>query len=232
MAAVQHGVLDLYQLHVKLKAVQDQLQMAPKQIKARQQLSAAKLAEAESAKERLKKLRSSADQNNLQVKMNETKIAGLKGKLNQSASNREFDALRSQIEADEMANSVLEDEVLAAYEKLDRLKEEIAQIEAEVVTLRAAETKLAQDLAAAEPGLKKQVVELQQQIKVAEEIIPSDLRLAYGRMVQSTGPNAFAEVEGNQCLSCFVSLPPQTLRELNAGKVVTCKSCSKIMFVQ
>ncbi len=229
MAAARNGVSELHGLYTKLRTVQNQLESAPRQMKARQQITAAKQAEIDATKEKIKKLKLSADQSNLQVKTNESKVLGLKVKLNQAASNREFDALRAQVEADEMANSVLEDEILAAYEKLDRLKEELAQSEQELITLKAAETKLAQELAAAEAGLKAKAVEYQRFISQAESVIPGEIELAYRRMVQAQGPDAFAEVEGNQCQNCFVTLPPQTLVELKSGKIMFCKSCSKLM---
>ena len=229
MAAVRNGVSELHGLYAKLRAVQTQLQSAPRQIKARQQIAAVKQAEIDAIKDKMKKLRASADQSNLNVKTNEYKVLGLKVKLNQSASNREFDALRAQVEADEMANSVLEDEVLAAFEKLDRMKAEQTQFEAELVTLKAAEAKLAKELEAAAAGLKAQVADYAARISAAESIIPGEMELAYRRMVQAQGPDAFAEVDGNQCQNCFVSLPPQTLVELKAGKILFCKSCSKIM---
>lgn len=231
MAAVRNGVAELHELYVKLRAVQNQLESAPRQIKARQQISAGKQAEIDAMKEKLKKLKTAADQNNLSVKTNESKILNLKVKLNQCASNREFDALRSQIEADEMANSVLEDEVLAAFEKLDRLKDEQSQLEAELVTLKSAEAKLKQELEMAAPGLRAQMAEYQTQIAAAEKIIPSEMETAYRRLVQSQGPDAFTEVEGNQCQNCFVTLPPQTMLELKSGKIIFCKSCSKIPFL-
>lgn len=229
MAAARNGIAELHGLYTRLRTVQNQLQSAPRQMKSRQQITAAKQAEIDAIKEKMKKLRTSADQSNLQVKTNEAKILGLKAKLNQAASNREFDALRSQIEADEMANSVLEDEVLAAFEKLDRLKDELAQFEAELVTLKAAEAKLAQELAAAEAGLKAQVFEYESMIKRSEHVIPEEISLAYRRMVQAQGADAFTEVEGNQCQNCFVTLPQQTLMELKSGKILFCKSCSKLM---
>lgn len=231
MAAARNGISELHALYGKLREVQSQLQSAPRQIKARQQISSAKHAEIDALRDKMKKLRSSADQNNLQVKTNESKVLGLKVKLNQATSNREFDALRQQIEADEMANSVLEDEILAAFEKLDRMKDELTQFEAELTTLKAAEAKVAQELESAAPGLRKQIAELEAAIAKAEEVIPGDMSLAYRRMAQAHGPDAFAEVEGNQCQACFVSLPPQTLLELKNGKVLFCKSCGKVMYL-
>lgn len=228
--AVKSGVRELFNLYVKLRGIQDQLQSAPRKIKARQQLTASKLAEIESTKEQIKKVKAAADQNNLIVKANEYKNLSLKVKLNQAASNREFDALRSQIDADEMANSVLEDEVLAAFERADRLKAELTQQEADLVALKAAEVKLSQELAAAEDGLKRQVAELQAQINEAESVIPAEMSLSYKRAVVAHGPDAFAEVEAGQCQACFVSLPQQAYVEVQAGKILFCRSCHRIMF--
>lgn len=231
MAAAKNGIRELHALYGQLREVQNQLQSAPRQIKVRQQGAATRQAEIDATKEKMKKLKASADQSNLQVKTNESKVLNLKVKLNQASSNREFDALRSEIEADEMANSVLEDEVLAAFEKLDRMKEELSQQEAELAKYKAGEAKLAQELESAAPGLRKKQAELEAAIASAEQVIPSDLRSAYGRMSSVHGPDAFAEVEGNQCQACFVSLPPQTLVELKNGGVVFCKSCGKVLYL-
>jgi predicted nucleic acid-binding Zn-ribbon protein len=228
--AVKSGVRELYDMYVDLRGIQDQLQSAPRKIKARQQLCANKLDQIESTKEQIKKVKAAGDQNNLMVKANEYKNLSLKVKLNQAASNREFDALRSQIDADEMANSVLEDEVLAAFERADRLKAELTQYEAELVALKAAEAKLTQELRAAEAGLKQQAAALQSKIDAAEVIVPAEMALSYKRAVQAHGPDAFAEVEGSQCQACFCSLPQQTYVELKAGRILFCKSCGKVMF--
>lgn len=230
--AVKNGVRELHELYVRLRGIQDQLAAAPRKIKARQQLCATKAAQIEATKEQIKKVKAAADQSNLMVKANEHKNLTLKVKLNQASSNREFDALRSQIDADEMANSVLEDEVLAGFERADRLKSDLIQYEEELVSLKAAEVKLTQELKAAEGGLKLQVTQLESQINEAESVIPAEMSLSYKRAVQAHGPDSFAEVERGQCQACFVTLPQQTYVELKAGKIQFCKSCHKIIYVK
>ena len=75
--------------------------------------------ELETLRGKLKQSKMSADQKNLQLKSSEGRIYDLNGKLNIAANNREYEALRSQIAADTMAKSVLEDEILEAVEKVD-----------------------------------------------------------------------------------------------------------------
>ena len=56
------------------------------------------------------------------LRSGEGKILELETKLNQSSTNREYQALKDQIAADNMANSVLADEILEAMERVDGFK--------------------------------------------------------------------------------------------------------------
>ncbi len=71
-----------------------------------------------------------ADQKQLQLKSSEDKVKDLRRKLNAAASNREYQALLEQIAADEMANSVLADEILEALEKIDAFQKNLAEADA------------------------------------------------------------------------------------------------------
>ena len=77
-----------------------------------------------------KAIRMAADQKQLQLKSNEDKVKDLRRKLNAATSNREYQILLEQIAADEMANSVLADEILEALEKVDGFQTNIAEAEA------------------------------------------------------------------------------------------------------
>ena len=131
---------ELHRLLLALQEVQEQIERGPRQLKVRQQAVAQKQADLEAQKQKLKSLRVSADQKSLQLKSNEAKLGDLRGKLNQAQTNREFDIIRSQIEADTVANSVLEDEILDALEQVDaghlagkKIEEELAQAKADQV---------------------------------------------------------------------------------------------------
>src|SRR5436190_2251669 len=120
MSATGAGLKQLHELHLQLREVQSQLEAGPRQIAARRQFQDKKQADLEVRRQKLKQLKMTADQKNLQLKSNETKIADLRAKQNTVTSNREYDILRGQIDADLMAKSVLEDEILEALEAVDR----------------------------------------------------------------------------------------------------------------
>ncbi len=231
MSATGAGLKQLHELLVNLRDVQSQLDSGPRQIAARRQIQEKKQAELEARRQKLKQLKVNADQKNLQLKTNETKIAELRAKQNTVTSNREYDILRGQIDADQMAKSVLEDEILESLEAVDRGQIEVKQFEQDVA---AAETELKKFIAEIEqriPGLKQQAETLQSQIVDAEKFLPGDVAATYRRLVQVHGADALAAVENKSCSNCYLSLTTQMIVELNSGKLLFCKSCQRLLYI-
>src|SRR4029079_18114406 len=127
-----------------------------------------KQADLEGQKQKHKALRMHADQKSLQLKSNEAKIRDLRVKRNQAASNREFDIIRAQMEADTVANSVLEDEILDSLEKVDASQIAAHKLEEELAAAKADESRFAAETTAAQPGLKARLVELQATLTASE----------------------------------------------------------------
>lgn len=223
-------VAEIHQLHLQLREVQEQMERGPKQLKFRQQATQQKLADLEAQKQKHKALRVAVDQKSLQLKSNEAKIGDLRVKLNQAASNREFDIIRAQIDADTMANSVLEDEILDTLEKVDAAQIAVRQLEEAVAAAKADEARLATETEGTLPGLQSRIAEMQQALTVAEKELPEDFLLSYRRLSQAYGAGALAEVEGNICSSCYVSLPPQLALQIKAGQVLFCKTCGRLLY--
>lgn len=227
-----NGLAELHALHLQLREVQEQLERGPKQLKARQQFTQQKQADLEAQKQKQKTLKVTADQKSLQLKSNEAKITDLRVKLNQASSNREFDIIKTQIEADTVSNSVLEDEILDTLEKVDAVQVAIRKLEDEVSAARAEEGRISNETNAARAGLEARIVDLQAKLSQAETCVPGDFLLSYRRLVQAYGAGALAEVEGNTCSSCFVSIPPQMTVQVRAGQIVVCKTCGRLLYLR
>jgi uncharacterized protein len=224
------GLKELHDLRLQLEEVTGQIEKGPRQFASRQAALAKKKAEAEAMRARLTQQKMKADQKNLQLRSNESKIHDLGGKLNAAASNREFDALKHQIEADKMANSVLEDEILEILDGCDAMQGEIREFEREVAAYEAETASLVDSIKQAEPGLKRRAEELEAQIAEAEKILPNDILPQYRRLVQNYGASALSPVQGKACGECYVSQRPQTIVELRAGKCIFC-TCGRLMYL-
>ncbi len=230
MSAAAAGLKRLHELHIRLQELQQQLEHGPRQVKARQQILAKKQAEIDAFKAEFKQTRMVADQKNLQLKTNENKIADLRVKLNQAASNREFDIIRSQIDADTMANSVLEDEILEVLEKVDQIQQKISKGEAEAAQAAAEVRRYADEVESTVPRVRTQATEIEASLREAEKILPGPTIEMYRRLVQAHGAGALASVEGRSCTACNEILSPNSLVELNTGKFIFCRSCGRLLY--
>lgn len=222
----------LHRLLLELEEADRQLEQGPRRIRRQQEVVAKREAEIEAARAEVKRLKVLADQKTVQLKATEANIAKLQLALNQASSNREFDALRDQIEADRMANSVLEDEILEMLEQIDAAQE---AVEAAIRAKEAAEEEarqLQQRLEADRPALESRRHELQERIAEAEVVIPADLKGEYRRLVNAYRAGALVAVKRGACQNCYTSISPQLRMELKAGKVRLCYSCGRVMYLE
>ena len=224
------GMKQLHDLRFKLREISDQLERGPRQIAAREQIIARKKEELEAQRNKLKQMKVAADQKNLQLKSSESRIYDLSGKLNIAANNREYEALRSQIAADTMAKSVLEDEILEALEKVDAAQIEVKKVELDMVAVEGELKKLAEEVRAKEAGLKEKAAALQTEVAEAEKVLPPDVVPQYRRLVAAYGADALAPVVNKSCSQCYVSLTTQVFLELRAGAIKFC-TCGRLMYV-
>ncbi len=224
------GLKEIHDLREKLEEVAGQIDRGPRQIAARQQLLDKKKADLEARRDKLKQLKVAADQKNLQLKSSEGKIHDLQGKLNAVSTNREYDALRSQIAADKMANSVLEDEIIEALERVDAMQAEVKQVEQEVAKSQEEIAQFSAQIKQQEPELRQRAGELEAKLSNVETMLPADIVPMYRRLVQAYGARALAPVVGKACGECFVGLTAQTVVELRSGKFKFC-TCGRLMYL-
>lgn len=230
MSTTATELKELHELHRRLQAVQEKLEAGPKRIAAREQIAKKKEAELTAARDKLKQLKLSSDQKGLQLKTNEAKIDTLKRKLNEAASNREYEIITSQIEADQMANSVLEDEIIESLDGIDAQSSVISQREKELEDALADAAKFKAKFEETVPGLKEEQAQLSSAIKEAESCIPIGERAQYQRLVSAHGDTALAAVEDSACTECYTMLEANTMIELNVGKIRFCRSCGRLLY--
>jgi predicted nucleic acid-binding Zn-ribbon protein len=230
MVSSSQALKTLHELQQKLQAVQEDLARGPRQINAKKLAVEKRTAELENRRQKLKQLKLAADQKNLQLKTNETKIAELRAKLNLAASNREYEIITGQIDADTMANSVLEDEILEALTKIDQSQAEVKQGELDVAVVEADLKKLTANVQAVEPGLTERARALEAEVANAEQVLPADFVPQYRRAVKAYGADALAAVVNRNCTSCNIQITMQKIVELGSGKLMFC-TCGRLLYL-
>ncbi len=227
------SVVDLHALHrfhLALKSVQDELARGPRQVRARDNQLAQLDAEKKAKEEELKQARAATDRKNLDLKSSEAKLKDLDRKLNEAASNREFDILKGQIAADQASNSVLQDEILEFLEKVDRILLEISAIAERRIKLETERNTFATQIETQSVDLRKQEAELKGQVQESEKMIPETIKAHYRRLVDAYGADGMAPIDNGMCTHCFVSLTPQIAVEIGTGSAIFCPSCDRLLY--
>lgn len=221
----------LHRLHRQLEDVHGRLERGPLQLRARQ-AGVAKLQESLTAAQgEVKAARVASDQKQLALKTSEEKIQGLQVKLNQAASNREYQALKDQIAADRMAGSVLQDEILELMEKLDTLKSAVAEAEAALAKGRGELEKQQQAVREQQSMLGDEIKRLETELRAAEIDLPQDLKADYARAIKSRGADGLAPIDGDSCGGCYQHITPNMLSDLKLERVVFCKTCGRLLYL-
>lgn len=230
MSSLSEDLAALHRLLLELEEVEEMLTSGPRKVAAQERLANKKLAEVEQQKQLVTQLRKASDAKSLQLKTNEARILELRGKLNVAASNREYEIISSQIEADTVANSVLEDEILESLDKVDAAVAAHSALEQAHKEFVEKQKKTAADVAAAAAGLNEKAASLNAEIAEAEKQVPGSAREAYVRLRGAHGAGALAAVEADACVACYTELSPQHRVALNLGKVLFCSSCARLLY--
>ncbi len=221
----------LHRIHQQLADVRERLERGPKQIKARQANVTRLETEHEAAREQTKQAKVQSDQKQLSLKSGESKIVDLKGKLNTCASNKEYQALQDQIAAAEMANSVLEDEILESFERITTLETGVQEAEKKQASAQADLQALEAKFNEEKTRLESEIERLEGELRAAEADLPADFKVDYERVVRARGADALAKVEQGTCGGCYKQILPNQLAQLAMSQAVFCKSCGRLLYL-
>ncbi|QDS89914.1 Putative zinc ribbon domain protein [Rosistilla ulvae] len=229
---ISHSTISsLHRIHKQLTELNNRINRGPRQMKASiAAIEACKAAEAE-AQATLKQAKMACDKKQLQLKEREQRVIDLKGKLNTAASNREFQTFKEQIAADEQANGVLSDEILEAFDQIERLTQELQHRSAELKQREDDQASLQSEVDARMAEANVELQSVMAELTEAEQQLPDDAVDIYQRLIRSQGEDGLAPVEGQSCGNCGATFAPQTLNRLMLSHFICCPTCGAILYM-
>lgn len=231
MAVSAATLRTLHRIHRQLTDLRSRLERGPKQV-AVVEANMAKLAEAvEAAKEDVKAMQLATSQKELQLKEREAHILTTQGKLNTASSNKEYQTLVEQIAADEQANSVLSDEILEMFDKVEDLQKVVKDKQAEMAQGKSDGEKLRSKVEGEKASLEEDLERLTKECVELESELPPDVKQDYKLIVGTRGEDGLAQVEDEFCGHCNQAINAQMVNELLMEKLVICKSCGAILYL-
>jgi predicted nucleic acid-binding Zn-ribbon protein len=231
MAITADTLRTLHRLHVQLADLRDRLARGPRQIAIRQQNVAARQVDLEKVREAQKQSRLKADRQQLDLKASEQRLVDWGMKLNTCSSNKEFQTLKEQIAAAEMANSVLADEILESLERIDAMGEKVREAEAAVKATEDELAKVKADIENTAETIRGDITRLEDELAVAERTLPAEFRGDYDRVVKLKGADGMSEAEDGVCIGCGQKITPNMQNELLMHRPTFCKACGRLLYL-
>ena len=224
----------LQTLHAVLEGLREnraRLDRGPKQVAAHE-INVRKITSVLEAEEEAKKqVIMLVDRKQLDLKSSENKISDLKAKLNACSSNKEYQALIDQIAAAEMANSVLEDEILEGLDKIElglvKVEKAKKNVEAAKSELEKVRNRVSQESSVTQENITR----LEEELAIVEKQLPTDIKPEYKRVVKAKGSDALAPAEDGVCTGCGQKYTINMQSELLSGKFILCKSCGRLIYL-
>lgn len=233
-AAVSSELLcTLHRIHRQLTDLKSRLQRGPALIRAYKVNVTRTEEELQRVRQEAKTARIASDLKQGQLRDSEEKVKKLQDQLNTASSNREYDALRDQIKAAEMANSVLADEILEGMENLDGFGPIIDEATAALEKVKAEQTKASEKFVEEEPTIRGELARIEDQLAEAEAQLIEPFTTVYRRAVNSLGEEALSPVRGEFCANCNHKIPLNQVNLLLASELkepTVCKSCASILY--
>ena len=221
----------LHRIHRQLGDLKERLAHGPRVVLARQ-ANVQRLDELlTQTRAAAKATRVTADEKQLQLKAGEEKVQKYQRQLNEAKSNTEYQALQDQVRASNMTNSVLEDEILEAMEKVDQLKVQVERAEADLATARVEADQTAREVQRQEPLIRADLQRLEAELKECEGALPADFLEAYHRLVRHRGEDAMAPLEGEFCGGCNQHVPLNMVSQVMLSKPIFCKACGRLLYL-
>ena len=148
----------------------------------------------------------------------------------QVKSNREYDALKHEIEGLGTQISGFEDAVLEILERSEVIAREIAD---EEKSLKAANERLKQEVALLDQkaeGLRASIAQKSAERSKLIEGMEASLLTRYERIRDVKDGLAVATVQKGACGGCFRRIPPQEMQILKRNdRIMSCEGCGRIL---
>jgi len=181
-------------------------------------------------KENLEKYRLEQKDTELQLQEKQERLKSLQERMMAIKTNKEYDALVSEIDQIKSAIETLENRSVELMELIDADEKECQNLSEKAGSIKSInETQI--------HSLQEQIdsvgSKINDKVQERDDLVKQVSKRAmsvYERIRRGKGGAAVVAVKKRACGACFKALPPQKIQEIKiADRIITCDSCGRML---
>lgn len=221
----------LVEVDQKINGLNNQIASLRQKISRLNQESQSQLLAHQKVKEHYEKMRKEVDAKELEMKSLDQQESEKKIKLDQVANHKEYQSIKSEIDVLKKAQHELEESLIAVWNQLENSKKEL---DASALAYQQHEETAKQQIEQLENQIKEITAQVDELLKARideEKNVPAEWLQKYAIMRAKVSDPVVPVVNGN-CSACFYSVSAQDLQDLRRRKLVQCKDCYRLLYLQ
>jgi predicted nucleic acid-binding Zn-ribbon protein len=222
---------ELQKIDLSLKSMSEERDRFPKEVKKLDENQNIESERIQKDREKIELLEKERRRKEGHLNMEQEKIKRAEGRMFDVKTNKEYQALLSEIEGIKEANSREEEEILQVMDEIDELKKDLSKREKEmaitVERIEAEKRKIQERMAQGDAVWKQQV----ERREVLSKQIESKLIKLYNTLKEKRQGVGVVSVKQETCQGCFVHVPPQMFIEVQKNNsLIRCPNCNRILY--
>lgn len=222
---------ELQKLDLDLKNIEEERDRYPKEIKKLDEKQNLEKERIHKEREKLESLEKERRQKEKNLIGEQDKIKRSEGKMPEVKTNKEYQALLSEIETFKEVAGRVEEEILLVMDEIDELKKQLSKRENEIaITLEKveAEKRKIQEKMEQDEAVWKEKSERKETLSKQVE---SKLFKLYNMLREKRQGTGMVNVRNETCQGCFVNVPPQMFIEVQKNNsLIRCPNCNRILY--
>jgi predicted nucleic acid-binding Zn-ribbon protein len=222
---------ELQRIDLALKNIKEERDRYPKEMKKLDEKQNMEKERTKKEKEKIELLEKERKQKESHLNSEQDKIKRAEGKMFEVKTNKEYQALLSEIDAIKKACSKEEEEILQVLDEIDELKRNLAKREKEVVTtlekIEAEKRELQEKMSHDDLVWKGEI----ERRELLSKQLESQLSKLYSILKEKRQGVGVVTVKKGTCQGCFVNVPPQMYIEVQKNNaLIRCPNCNRILY--
>ena len=232
-------LLAVFKVEKRLDGLQSRLRAAQRFLDEQDKQHGSLSATLDSLKSQSRQLEATAGEREGEVKRLDERIEQLRERMNTSQTNKEYQALLSEMNTLKSERDAAESEALSSIEKRDEIAQQISEFESKTDERAKVRDVAAGDRDSQANEIAAKVKELEAERDRLAAEVPAPALAILKSLLRDRGDEAMAAIElmdkrrhETCCGSCMMTLPVEILNSLLRSELTRCANCGCLLYIE